>query len=957
MRTFLEFGLLGLGVGAVYSLLSQGLVLIYRGSGVLNIAQGAFAYLGAVVYYELHDVNGLPTAAAVVIAVACGLVVGGLVQPLIMRPMRHASALARLIATLGLMIFIENVIDWRTGDGIFLVKQFLPSGPVHFTTGITVGEDRLFILGIAVAATALLWFIYSRTRFGYVTSTVATNPQTAASLGHSPNKIATVNWAIGGAFAALAGVLISPIIGLAPNNLTLLVVPALAIALLAKFTSFPIALVTGLAMGIVQSEFAFYYPRIQGLGYALPFALIIGILFFRGRSIPERSHVAESLPAVGRGGFNYKWAIPLAILVAVLARLLSTSWMTALSLTFIGMMFCLSLVVITGFAGQLSLCQFVMGGVAGWVTGLMTEHWGLPFAAALVIGPLATIPVGLIIGVPSLRTRGVNLAVVTLGFAVVIENMVFGSDALTGGFQGVTVGNIHFFGFDVNPITNPWAFGMVALGGALVCGFVVATVRRSATGRRLLAVRSNERAASSLGISVFGAKLYAFSLSASIAGLAGVFFAYSNTTIEFSSFSSVASTNLVLYAVIAGIGFTTGGVLGGILIVGGIVAQVAIVLFHSGQLYQAIAGGLLIVTVVLNPNGAQFIQIQLYDRLRKKVLERFPQLVRSRRAPSPALATTGAPAFATIAATTVPAPVTQIDHGGATAGLANGSANGASTALTDAPTATASSSRTALEVFGLTVVFGGVHALNDVSFAMNSGEVLGLIGPNGAGKTTAIDAISGFIPNYKGSVKLQGRELRGASARVRAQLGVRRTFQSLELFEDMTVFENILAACEPHSRSRYLIDLVAPKRAAMTESALKAIDDFGLGPDLERLPSELPYGRRRLVGIARAVAQPAKVLLLDEPAAGLDSAESEELGSLVRSFAARNDVAVLLVEHDVDLVLTTCDRLIALDFGKWIGEGTPAEVLASEVVQDAYFGKPDFDEPPPTPTGDVARSV
>jgi sulfate-transporting ATPase len=236
-----------------------------------------------------------------------------------------------------------------------------------------------------------------------------------------------------------------------------------------------------------------------------------------------------------------------------------------------------------------------------------------------------------------------------------------------------------------------------------------------------------------------------------------------------------------------------------------------------------------------------------------------------------------------------------------------------------------------------------------VSFRVSPREVVGLIGPNGAGKTTIVYALTGFTKPDGGRILLNGAPMAGRSwgpAR-RARAGVRRSFQSLELFEEVSVAENLHAGAGERARFAGLRDLVWPTRPILPPTAVSSAREFGLEHDLDRLPGELPYGRRRLVGIARAMASAPSVLLLDEPAAGLDDSETGELGDLVRRFADQYAMAVLLIEHDVDLVLRVCDRIVVLDFGRMIAEGTPAEIRRDPAVIAAYLGED-------LPTADLA---
>jgi sulfate-transporting ATPase len=244
-----------------------------------------------------------------------------------------------------------------------------------------------------------------------------------------------------------------------------------------------------------------------------------------------------------------------------------------------------------------------------------------------------------------------------------------------------------------------------------------------------------------------------------------------------------------------------------------------------------------------------------------------------------------------------------------------------------------------LQVKNLTVRFGGVVALDDVSIDLAPGEILGLIGPNGAGKTTLIDAISGFVHTSAGSISLDDVPLGGVSVARRSQLGIGRSFQNLELFDDLTVRENLQVACDPTEVWRYVTDLVQPRRSALSPQAEEVVRLFDLQDELGRKVRSLPYGRRRLCAIARAAAANPSVLLLDEPAAGLGSVEVAELSRLVNRLARDHGVAVLLIEHNIDLIIEVCDRVVVLDFGKEIARGLPAEVRRNERVLQAYMGE------------------
>jgi branched-chain amino acid transport system ATP-binding protein len=245
-----------------------------------------------------------------------------------------------------------------------------------------------------------------------------------------------------------------------------------------------------------------------------------------------------------------------------------------------------------------------------------------------------------------------------------------------------------------------------------------------------------------------------------------------------------------------------------------------------------------------------------------------------------------------------------------------------------------------LEAKGLTVTYGGLNANDDIDLTCEAGKLVGLIGPNGAGKTTFIDAITGFTSITQGFVTFDGTDLAGLRPDARAKLGLVRTFQSLELFEDLTVRDNLLVAADRPRWYSFLTDIVWPRagRNASAKQVDEALEAMQLTHLADIHPSELSHGQRKLIGVARALAAKPKLLLLDEPAAGLDTKESQLLGAHLRSFLDL-DVSLFLIDHDMGLVLNVCDYIYVLDFGRVIAHGTPAQVRADPAVIAAYLGE------------------
>ncbi|OZG26152.1 ABC transporter [Williamsia sp. 1138] len=896
MVNFLEFALLGLATGAIYALIALGAVLVYRGSGLLNLAQGAFAMVGAYSYYSLHSQAGVPAIVSLILAIALCAVGGWLMYLLILRPMHQSSSLSRVVATLGVVVVLQSAAYLIYGQYPKQMESLIPKHTVFLMSEnrLAIGTDSLVIIGIALALTAILTYVYRYTRVGRVTSAVAENGLVASSLGHSPDTVAVLNWSLGSAVAGLAGILVAPAISLEPAGLVMLVIPALSAALVGGFKSFPITLVAALGLGVAQSEITNYVST-PGWQSAAPFIVVTLILVVRGKGLPLRSYVLDRLPRVGTGRIL---TIPVLIAYGIVLALILNSgpdWTLAFTYTIALGIICLSVVVITGYGGQLSLGQFALAGLAALIGAKLSLH--MPFLLMLVLTVLITAVIGAILGLPALRTRGATLAIVTLGLGSAIVHLFLLNSDYTGGPGGITVPVPHLFNWSIDPFFNDRRYASFVLTVAVLVMIGVANLRRGAIGRQLLATRSNERGAAALAINVAGSKLYAFTLGSAIAAVGGVLLAFSQSTITFASFTEFESIYLVAVTVTAGVAYVAGAPFGALLIAGGVVSQL-LNGWSSVNLYLPLIGGLaVLITLLAAPDG----QVGLFAKALTPLADRYA-------------------AFTHIVSAKLPwthsgAPEEEIDR---------------QPVHEDQP-------RSVLTVQDLTVRFGGVLAVNGVSLEVRPGEIHGLIGPNGSGKTTCIDAITGFV-HSEGQVALGDRNLTGKSPRRRAASGLSRSFQSLELFGDLTVEENLAVAAESPRLWQYITDLFRPGKIRLSAHALAAMHQFELEDSRHLLPEEVSFGQRKAIAIARAVAGRPDVLLLDEPAAGLGDGEANELADLIVRVSREWGIGVLLVEHKMDLVLAISDRLTVLQEGAILTTGEPNAVLSDPRVITAYLG-------------------
>jgi sulfate-transporting ATPase len=894
----LQFAILGLGIGAVYTLMAQGVTLIYRASGLINFAHGALAMVGAFTFYELNVVRGVPYLLALAAAIVFPAVIGGAFYWIVLRRMKNASPISRIIATLGLLTILEGVATIIYADKVVTVKSALPTNTIDLG-GAIFSVDRLYLIGIAAVATLVLYFLSRRTLWGLATSAVSENERSASALGWSPDRLSLISWMVGSGMAGGAAVLIIPLTGLVVTNMTLLIIPTLAVALLAGFRSFPLLLLCGVVIGVVQS-LATLYVNVTGVPQSISFLAIILVLVVRGKSLPLRSHVLERLPVLGSGVMRWRYVGPIAVIMAVIALLVPSLWSDAFAVTFTAAVMLLSIVVITGYAGQLSLAQYALGGVGALVAARFEIDLHLPFELDIVIGVAASIIVGLLFALPALRTRGINLAIVTLGLGYALQEIIFKNANFSGGASGLVVGPQTFFGINIDGLLQPGAYAVFTLGGFLLCAWVVTNVRRGRSGRRMIAVRTNERAAASLGVSVLGAKLYAFGLSSAIAGLAGILLVFKSRFVILDGFDPLSSINAVMLTVVGGVGYVLGPLFGAPLTSGAVPGGLISDAWPPFDNWLVVIGGVLVIFMLLqDANGLASSNI----RLARAAASGFARRV-----------------FNRATSASVPRPI-----------------------VLPEPTQPIRATPKSLELDGVTVRFGGVVALSDVSLTIEPGEIVGLIGPNGAGKTTLIDAVTGFVRPASGRIVFDDESITSWSAVRRARAGLTRSFQSLELFDDVSVLENIRAASDRRDGFAYLQDLVWPRKDALSSSAVAAIREFNLEESLDRRPQDLPYAERRLVAIARAAATGPSVLLLDEPAAGLSEASTRELAELVRRLAKSWGVGILLIEHDMSFVMDVCDRIVVLEFGKKIAEGTPQEISSNDRVIAAYLGNGDIE--------------
>ena len=625
MQEILLFILLGLGSGALIAGISLGVVLSYRGSGVINLSVGGLAMLGGYAYWSLNTgkIATLPTWACLVLSLLFVTVVGAVTEFAVYRPMRNSAPLAKLVASLGVLLVLQAAMLLAFGITQQPEPGILPQNVVHIF-GTVIPVNRFILTGMVIVAAAVLAAVYKWTRFGLATRAAAENEVAAMLGGLSPNTVSLINTLASALLAGAVGILAASITQLDPQTLPLQIIPALAAALLASFTSFGIACAASIGIGILYSlvEYASaqtWFP--QSGGVALPgvtdllaFIIIVTVLFWRGSRLPGRGELVERrLPEAPRPQHLPRTAAICFLVAAVALIVLPFGFREALINTLIGTMMALSLVVITGFVGQISLIQLALAGAAGFTVSHMASNFGITFPVAALAGIAVALVIGVITAVSAVRVRGISLAVVTLAGAVAIQNFGFTNSTWGGGLAGAPVPEPKWFGLDLGPsapfrgvdgnLPSP-VFGWVALICCVLLCVAVGYVRRGKLGQRMLAVRSNERAAAAAAVNPRTVKLAAFTIAAFIAGVAGVLYAYNFLSVSADSFDAVTALSLIAFAYAGGITLISGAVFAGLISAQALIPYALDKWFGlNGNWFLLFGGLILIFTLLRNPEG------------------------------------------------------------------------------------------------------------------------------------------------------------------------------------------------------------------------------------------------------------------------------------------------------------------------------------------------------------------
>ena len=900
---------LGVIVGVTYASLAIGLILVYRSSGVINFAHGQIGALGAAVLGIAVTRWSFPYWIAMAAAVLVSGATGAITEMTVIRRLKKAPPLMSVVATLGVAQFVLlltfSINSQVTAGRAYPQPTFMPTFEVGALRVTSSFSAMLLLTPLVVAA--LVAFLH-RSWSGLAIRGAATNEDSARLAGIFPGRMSSLSWALAGGIAGFTAVLLIPTRGFITPEFfgPGLLLRALVPALIARMFSLPWALAGGIAVGMVEQ--VVFWNFSSGVADVALLVIVITTLLLNPqragraerkgswaavqpwRPIPDElgriraiRNLAPGTAAVG--------LLLLAGLTLVMTNSAAIIMTAILSFSLVG----LSIGVITGLGGQLSLGQFALAGV-GAVAALHTASFTGNQVLAFVGAALSAGAVSVFVGLPALRIRGPMLAVTTLSFALAAQTWLFKQPWMLG--DGVEPDRLGIAGLVLDTGKKYYLF---ALGVFVVAFGFVLNFWRTGLARRLVALRDNESAARAYTIRPTRVKIQAFAFSGCLAGIGGAVFANSLSRVTPVTFSVEASINVVAMAVLGGIGLVAGPLLGALYIVG----VPRFIPLDSAGLAASALGWL--VLILYFPGGLAQLIRPARDRLvrwlsRKRGLDPdafWESATRETRA-----GPRGDPGRVLGSRRTLH------EHG------------------------------VLLSASALHKTYGGVRAVHDVSIHVKAGEIVGLIGPNGAGKTTLFEILGGATGSDEGTVRFRDIDISAKPPESRARLGLIRSFQDAMLFPTMTVVEAVMLALERKRPTRFTTSLLGFRKEERRkrQEALEVTRLLGLEAFRHRQIGELSTGTRRLTELACVVALDPVVLLLDEPASGIAQRETEALAQLLLRLRDELGITMIVIEHDLPMIMSIADRMIAMETGRIIAEGTPEQVSIDPLVVESYLG-------------------
>jgi ABC-type branched-subunit amino acid transport system ATPase component/ABC-type branched-subunit amino acid transport system permease subunit len=887
--------MLGVVLGSLTGLTAMGLVLVYRASRVVNFAQAEFGGLAATVAVVLTQGTGLPLWAGMLLGLVAALVTGVLAHELVVRRLFRAPRLILTVATIGVaqLVAAGEIFLPRVYTQLRPLNTFHTSLPVHFRLGpIFFGSDHVLVLVVVFVVLVGLGVFLTKSDVGIAVRGAAESPDRALLLGIPVRRLSLLAWTLAAGLSGVGSLLSAPVlgpeIGVASGPLVLMA--PLVAAVIARMESLPVAYVAGVGLGIAQQSIFWNYPRSSTVDVAL-FAVVLVALLAQRKRLSRTDdgglgdHVAvrevrpvpaqlRALPEVRRAR-----AAGVGLLVVVLLGLplvVSDPHRGLLAYVAINCIVAASLVVLTGWSGQISLGQFAFVGLGAGTTGSMLVHLHADLFLSLVASAAGGGLAAILVGIPALRIRGLFLAVTTLAFGVPVSTFLLNS-AYVPDFTPSTVPRpllLSRFSLD-----DPLTFAYLCILVAIACVVLARNFRDGRVGRIVVAVRDNERAASTFGVEPVRAKLTAFAFSGALAGVAGGLYVVGLRGIPFSGFDPEQSLVVFTMVIIGGAASLPGALLGAVYVQG---AQY----FLSGPMQLLATGAGLLVLVLFFPGGLGQLAFSLRDRWLRRVANR--------------------------RGLSVPALREQPD-------------------LPQQPVAAVAPTDGLLSVNGVEAAYGKSPVLFGVDLAAVEGGIMALLGTNGAGKSTVLRVVAGLLPASRGRVLFDGRDITDLDPIARVKAGIALVPGGRGVFGSLTVRDNLRLAAWLYRRDA----------AAFRQQLERVVTLFPVLRDrLDVAAGDLSGGQQQMVAIAQGLISRPRLLMIDELSLGLAPTVVADLLAVIRQ-VNRDGTTVVIVEQSVNLATTMADVAVFLEKGQVRFAGRTAELAERDDIVRAVFLRAD----------------
>ena len=825
----------------------------------------------------------LPQAVQIILALVLVLPIAPLLDRIAFRPAADASVLVLLIIALAVHFAISGLGLMAFGAEGFRIRPLVNG--IYSFGGVIVSAQVLLMLVTAALLSLLFFLFFERSMSGRALRATAVNRIGARLVGIRPARTGTIAYFIASLLAGVSAILIGPTTTIYYDSGFMIGLKAFIGAIIGGFTSYPIAALGAVFVGIMESFASFWSSSYKEV---IVFGLLIPVLLWQSwKSAGHADEEGEEMEMPDAIALSAPLRIGLisATVVALLIApaLLGSFAITLLNYIGISALVALGLVLLTGIGGMTSFGQAAFVGIAAYATAWATVTLDLSAWLGLLLALAMTGLAALAIGALTLRLGGHFLSLSTIAWGISIYFLFgnvpgLGQNTGMAGIPPITIGSVSL-------ISSQMIFYLIWLMVGLAM-LASANLLNSREGRAIRSLRGGGILLASMGVNIFRIRLVTFVIAALLAGLAGWLYAHMNRFISPAPFDVKPGIEYLLMAMAGGAGHIAGAVAGSALItlLKNWLQDVLPLVTKNPAQFEIIAFSVLLVLLLQNARGG----------LIAFIAKRLPKGTR----PAPAAAE----------------PMTR-------------------RALPESGTLI-------LDVENAVRTFGGLTAVNKVSFDLKAGEILGLIGPNGAGKSTMFNLLTGALQANAGRISFLGQDITYRPQMEIARMGIARTFQHVKLRPNMSLIDNVALGAYARTATGFLKSALRLDRAEERRTlheAQRQLQRVGLGDKSYELAGNLPLGGQRILEVARALAADPVLLVLDEPAAGLRPPEKEALAKVLRQIRDEG-VTILIVEHDMDFVMGLVDRLVVMEFGCKLVEGNPAAVRADPKVQEAYLG-------------------